>query len=153
MTLFIGIDVGLSGAWAIVDHDGAYVDCGDMPKNDKRVHVRELWVNMGKAIAGRDIGHIAVELVHAMPGQGVTSMFNFGRAVGAVESLVDRFLCPYSMVTPQAWKKHAGLSKTEKDAARVKAAQKWPSAPLARKKDCGRADALWLADYAREMEA
>jgi crossover junction endodeoxyribonuclease RuvC len=71
--------------------------------------------------------HAYLEAVHAMPGQGVTSMFTFGHAAGVAEGLLQGLGIPYTLVTPQQWKKRAGLIGADKDAARSRAIQLWPS--------------------------
>ena len=151
--IYIGIDPGLSGAWGLVDHDSKFVACGELPTKDKRVLTKELRTMLSQAIDGEDVGGICVEMVHAMPGQGVTSMFNFGRATGAVEAVMESYTAPYHLVTPQAWKKAFGLIGQEKDCSRQMAAVIWPTAKLNLKKHHGRADALLLAKYAQEMAA
>ena len=94
--------------------------------------------------------HVAwIEQVHAMPKQGVSSAFGFGRSVGAIEGVVAALYIPTEMVTPQEWKKRAGLLRKPKDAARGLAIRLFPDVAdrLARKKDVGRADALLIAHF------
>src|SRR5690606_2041087 len=88
-----------------------------------------------------------VEKVGAMPGQGVSSMFNFGMGVGVLQGVLAACGIPYFLVTPQSWKKRASLSGKDKDMARTMAQQLYPSASLGRKKDIGRADAMLIARY------
>ena len=90
-----------------------------------------------------------VETVHAMPGQGVTSMFSFGKAAGTIEGVLAGLEIPVTFVTPQAWKKPLGLLKKDKDVSRTLAIQLFPalSEQLKRKKDGGRADALLIARH------
>jgi len=75
---------------------------------------------------GRFVDHVYLESVHAMPGQGVRSMFSFGHAVGVVTGVIGAIGLPHTLVTPQRWKKSAGLIGTDKDAARARAIQLWP---------------------------
>ena len=99
-----------------------------------------------------DVGLIAMEKVHSMPGQGVSSMFTMGEGVGAWKMLLICSRLPHEFVTPQAWKKALGLpAKAEKGDSILKAVQLFPDAAsfLARVKDDGRADALLIAEWAR----
>lgn len=92
-----------------------------------------------------------IERVGAMPGQGVSSMFNFGQAYGAVIGVVAALKVPVHFVTPAKWKKHFGLS-ADKEQARAKALQLWPARAelFSRKKDHGRVEAALLARFAAE---
>jgi crossover junction endodeoxyribonuclease RuvC len=96
----------------------------------------------------QEIDHVVIELVAARPGQGVTSMFNFGFGAGAITGLVAGLRLPYSTVTPQIWQKNAGCGPSP-DAARQTAGRLYPAAALslARKKDSGRADAILIARF------
>jgi crossover junction endodeoxyribonuclease RuvC len=93
---------------------------------------------------------VILEKVSAMPGQGVTSMFNFGMGFGLWRGMLSAFEIPYSLVHPATWKSviMRDMPK-EKDAARMRAIQLYPQAAveLSRKRDIGRADALLLAHY------
>src|SRR5690606_16808140 len=91
--------------------------------------------------------HAYVERVSAMPGQGVSSMFNFGMGYGVIQGVLASLGIPYTLVTPQTWKKRAGLAGKDKDNARTLAQQLCPEAPLGRKKDIGRADAILIARF------
>lgn len=152
---FVGIDPGATGAIGAVDHRGDYALVIDMP----------LWDCCGAKVVDTGGGwefrspgahiSVAVEKVHAMPGQGVTSMFNFGMMYGGAIELGDNLATnPAILVTPQTWKKFHGLIGKDKDAARLLALEKWPAAAaqLKRKKDVGRADALLIADWLRAQE-
>ena len=156
----IGIDPGLSGAVAILA-DGIYRDCFDMPTQGRGKAGRQC-VNCAALAAyfrgqmQTDRGayvHAVIEDVAARPGQGVSSMFRFGQAVGAVEGVLATLSIPVTRVTPQRWKAHYNLTGSEKDAARGKAQDLYPIAPLSRKRDCGRADALLIARWAWKQEA
>lgn len=151
MTIHLGIDPGCeSGAWGLIDTHGGYIACGDIPSKDGRIVTRQLWSDLSTAINKRDCV-IWCESVHSMPGQGVSSTFKFGRAVGAIEAVCERFLFPWSLVTPQAWKKGMGLSANKDESLRM-ARRLFPEAAhmLKRKKDHGRGEALLIAEFGRK---
>ena len=149
--MYIGLDSGaISGAWAAVDHNRRFVACGDIPHDNGDVLTRELWDMLSIVICQQDVT-IVLEKVHAMPKQGVSSVFKFGVAYGAIKAVAHRFMREIHNPTPQAWKKFHGLIGTEKDASRVLARSIWPEAQLHLKKHHGRADALLLADYGRSL--
>ena len=93
-----------------------------------------------------------LEKVHAMPGQGVTSMFNFGMGYGSIQGILAAAGIPVKLVTPQEWKKYHGLIRMDKDCARLLAQRLYPQASLARKKDIGRADAMLIGDYGVQQQ-
>lgn len=146
----IGVDPGLSGA--IAYYDGVRVVTFDMPtfevvqRNKKRREIDA--VQMSTIIATYHPQHLILEQVSAMPGQGVTSMFNFGRAYGAVEGVVGALRIPMTRVTPQRWKSALRLN-ADKGESRRRATQLFPddAAQWARVKDDGRAEAALLAYY------
>lgn len=151
MTIYIGIDPGLvSGAYAAIDHDGAFLACGDIANNRDRIHPRMLKIALQEIIrnSGND-AEFVIESVFVRPGQGMTSTGKFMRACGAIETVVDLLLYPYELVTPQAWKKHHGLIGTEKKASLALARTMWPTSPLKLAKHHGRADALLMAAWLR----
>jgi crossover junction endodeoxyribonuclease RuvC len=122
----IGIDPGCSGAIVVLDDQGVPVDGMLMPTLKVGANTR---VN-GAAVAAllakhRDVP-VYLEQVGAMPGQGGASMFTFGHAAGLVQGVVVGAGNPLTLVTPQKWKKAAGLIGTEKDAARSHAILLWP---------------------------
>jgi crossover junction endodeoxyribonuclease RuvC len=144
----IGIDPGLTGAISIFKN-GEFVHVEDMP-------VIEKLTGKGKMVDARELRAICecaeittywIEDVHAMPGQGVSSMFSFGRSLGVIEGVTAGQAINY--VNPRKWKKHFGLSGKDKDAARTMAKLKFPDAAehLTRKKDIGRADAILIGAY------
>ena len=102
---------------------------------------------LGQAIDRQD-AVICIEDVHSMPGQGVASTFKFGRAVGAICAVADMKFGVWHIVSPQRWKKAMGVSQ-DKDSSLTLARELWPNAPLTRKKDHGRAEALLIAEYLR----
>jgi len=149
MTIYIGIDPGLvSGAWAAIDHNGAFVACGGIANNGERILPRMLKIALQEVILnhGND-AEFVIESVFVRPGQGMSSTGKFMRACGAIETVVDLLLYPYELVTPQKWKKHHGLIGTEKKASLALARTKWPTAPLKLVKHHGRSDALLMAEW------
>ena len=92
---------------------------------------------------------VVVEHVTAMPGQGVTSMFNFGQSFGVIKGICSAMQLPIYFVRPVKWKKYFNLIKTEKDASRTKAIEIFPyiSSKLSKKKDCNKADAILIASF------
>jgi crossover junction endodeoxyribonuclease RuvC len=158
---FIGIDPGLDGAVAILP-DGILIDTPTLTiqgkgKSKKReLNVHEMAGILRVAVRDLDLSYLtaqaALEKVHAMPGQGVTSMFSMGKGLGVWLGLLAAFSIPTEVPTPQHWKKLMldGMGKG-KDASRLRAILLFPhlSDKLSQKKDHGRADALLLAEYAR----
>lgn len=149
--MYLGIDPGFSGAWGLVDHNGKYQSCGDMLHNDKHILSRAVWAEMCQAVDRQDL-EIVIEAVHSMPAQGVASSFKFGMSYGAAIAMAERFNCPWHLVTPHKWKKDMGLT-SDKDQSLTMARELWPNAPLSRKKDNGRAEALLLAEWLRRQES
>ena len=146
---YVGIDPGFSGAWGMINHMGEYISCGDMHHTDKHIETRLVWSEMLQALDRQDC-EVVVESVHSMPGQGVSSSFKFGVAFGGAIALAERFNCPWHLVTPQSWKKSLKLT-SDKQQSLDMARQLWPTAPLDRKKDNGRAEALLLAEWLRRQ--
>lgn len=146
--MIIGIDPGNTGAIAFL-YDRQDLLVYDMPLmvNGKKQQVdpyklKEIFTHNIKA------GQVAIlEKVHAMPGQGVTSMFNFGMGYGVIQGVLAACDIPFILSAPQQWKKAAGLIGKGKDEARVLAQRLYPDAPLGRKKDIGRADAILIARF------
>lgn len=143
----LGIDPGFSGAWGMIDWYGDYVACGDMLNDSKQLLTNDIHREINQARGGSDL-EMCVEAVHSMPAQGVASTFKFGIAFGMALAMTQRINAPTLMVTPQMWKKDLGLSK-DKNKSLELARDLWPTAPLARKKDNGRAEALLLAHWLR----
>jgi len=152
----IGIDPGLSGGIAILD-DLKIFDLFDMPimsegkKNKNQLNSAQL-VNIIKKhiILGKTF--VIVEQVSAMPGQGVTSMFNFGQTFGSIKGICAALNLPIFYVRPAKWKKHFELINSSKDASRTKVIEMYPSISgrLSRKKDVNKADAILIARYFRD---
>jgi hypothetical protein len=150
MKIYCGIDPGFSGAWGMIDEHGKYVSCGDMINDGHFILAHHVWAEMSQARDRQDI-EVVVEAVHAMPKQGVSSTFKFGMAYGVAISLAQRFNVPVNGVAPRVWKKALKLD-SDKDTSLLLARELWPNAPLARKKDNGRAEALLLAYWLRGEE-
>jgi len=93
--------------------------------------------------------NVVVEQVSAMPGQGVTSMFNFGQSFGVIKGICAAMQLPIFFVRPAKWKKHFELINTQKDASRTKAIEMFPkiSSILSKKKDSNKADAILIASF------
>jgi hypothetical protein len=148
--LYLGIDPGFSGAWGMIDHNGKYQSCGDMLNNGKHILSRAVHAEISQAIYREDLQGV-IESVHSMPNQGVSSSFKFGIAFGMAIAIMERLHCPWTLVTPHKWKKDMGLT-SDKDLSLEMARELWPTAPLARKMDNGRAEALLMAEWLRKQE-
>ena len=100
-------------------------------------------LNRGKEVV------VVVEHVNAMPGQGVTSMFNFGQSFGVIKGICSAMQLSTHFIRPVKWKKYFGLIKSEKDASRTKAIEIFPyiSSNLSKKKDANKADAILIASF------
>ena len=154
--LIIGIDPGIKGAICILK-DGNILDVFDMPimpvgkKNKSQVNGSQIYNEIQKAILNEDKKDIKVviEQVSAMPGQGVTSMFNFGQSFGVLKGICSEMQLSIFFIRPAKWKKYFGLIKTEKDASRTKVIEIFPyiSSELSRKKDANKADAILIASF------
>ena len=151
MTTTIAIDPGAASGAIAAFIDGELLDVVDMPCADGKIAAVLLAAELLEfSFAGMDDAPtVIVEKVHAMPGQGVVSMFGFGRSLGVIEGVVAGLGWPLVWVTPQAWKKHHGLLRQDKDAARMLALETWPqhAATFRRKKDIGRADAALIGAH------
>jgi len=139
----LGIDPGASGAIVLLE-DGQPIEWTEMPTTKIGTATRVNPAALTDFIASCCCTHVYIEQVHAMPGNGSASMFNFGHSCGTVMGVVGALGLPFTMVTPQFWKKTAGLIGTDKDAARARAIQLWPKWRDLDKKGKGQA----LADAA-----
>ena len=154
--LIIGIDPGISGSLCFFE-DGKIVDVIEMPtmnegkKNKKQVNGSQIFNEISVRINKRDKKDIkvVVEQVSAMPGQGVTSMFNFGQSFGILKGICSAMQLPIYFVRPAKWKKYFNLINSEKDASRTRAIEIFPyfSSNLSRKKDSNKADAILIASF------
>ncbi len=154
--LIIGIDPGISGSICFLQ-DGKIIDVIEMPtmtegkKNKKQVNGSQIFNEISARINrldNKDI-KVVVEQVSAMPGQGVTSMFNFGQSFGILKGICSAMQLPIYFVRPAKWKKYFNLINSEKDASRTRAIEIFPyfSSHLSRKKDSNKADAILIASF------
>ena len=157
--LIIGIDPGITGAICFFE-DGEVKDVIEMPnmadgkKNKRQINGSQIFNEISARI--KDIPKkevlVVMEQVSAMPGQGVTSMFNFGQSFGILKGICSAMQLPMYFVRPAKWKKYFGLINSEKDASRTKAIEMFPyfSAQLSKKKDINKADAILIASFYNE---
>ena len=157
--LIIGIDPGISGSICFFQ-DGEIIDVVEMPtmtegkKNKRQVNGSQVYNEISKKICQinkKDI-KVIIEQVSAMPGQGVTSMFNFGQSFGILKGICSAMQLPMFFVRPAKWKKYFSLINSEKDASRTKAIEMFPyfSSHLSKKKDSNKADAILIASFYHE---
>ena len=146
-----GIDPGCSGAIAVLQSEKfpVVIAAYRMPTFKVGKSTRVDAAELSRILEQFDTGHAYVERVGSMPGQGVASTFTFGHAAGVVSGVLAAMRIPYTLVEPQAWKRRAGLIGTDKDAARSRAIQLWPTwGELAAKgKGQAFADAALIARY------
>ena len=157
--LIIGIDPGISGSICFFQ-DGKILDVVEMPtmtdgkKNKRQVNGAQIYNEILKRIEKKEKHNIRIiiEQVSAMPGQGVTSMFNFGQSFGIIKGICSAMQLPMYFVRPAKWKKYFGLINSEKDASRTKAIEMFPyfSSELSKKKDSNKADAILIANFYHE---
>ena len=157
--LIIGIDPGISGSICFLK-DGKIIDVIEMPtmtegkKNKRQVNGSQIYNEILKKIykdENQEI-RVVIEQVSAMPGQGVTSMFNFGQSFGILKGLCSAMQLPMYFVRPAKWKKYFNLINSEKDASRTRAIEIFPyfSSQLSKKKDSNKADAILIASFYHE---
>jgi len=152
MRLTFGVDPGLTGAIASLI-DGEPGPILDMPTVDVdgwgEVDARAVVLFIREQRAAHPGAYVSacIEKVGARPADGGTSAFRFGQTAGKLQATLEVLGIPTTRVIPSQWKRHFGLLKTEKDAARILAITRFPSAKqsMSRKKDNGRADALLMA--------
>ena len=157
--LIIGIDPGISGSICFFEN-GKILDVIEMPtmiegkKNKKQVNGSQIYNEISFRIKTYEKKNIKVviEQVSAMPGQGVTSMFNFGQSFGILKGICSAMQLPIYFVRPAKWKKYFNLINSEKDASRTRAIEIFPyfSSNLSKKKDSNKADAILIASYFHE---
>ena len=154
--LIIGIDPGITGSICFFQ-DGKIIDVIEMPnmpegkKNKKQVNGAQIFYEISlkiKDVKKEDI-KVVIEQVSAMPGQGVTSMFNFGQSYGILKGICSAMRLPMYFVRPAKWKKYFNLINSEKDASRTKVIEIFPyfSSHLSKKKDSNKADAILIASF------
>ncbi len=154
--LIIGIDPGISGSICFFEN-GKIIDVIEMPtmtegkKNKKQVNGSQIYNEILKRINidGKQDIRVVIEHVTAMPGQGVTSMFNFGQSFGILKGICSAMQLPMYFVRPAKWKKYFNLLNSEKDASRTRAIEIFPyfSTQLSQKKDSNKADAILIASF------
>ena len=154
--LIIGIDPGITGSICFFE-DGKINDVVEIPsmpegkKNKRQVNGAQTYHEISSRIKNikKEKIKVIIEQVSAMPGQGVTSMFNFGQSYGILKGICSAMQLPMYFVRPAKWKKYFNLINSEKDASRTKAIEVFPyfSSNLAKKKDSNKADAILIASY------
>ena len=154
--LIIGIDPGVSGSICFFK-DGKILDVIEMPimnegkKNKKQVNGAQIYNEIIKRIDNTSgtRTRVVIEHVTAMPGQGVTSMFNFGQSFGVLKGICSAMRLPMFFVRPAKWKRYYNLINSEKDASRTRAIEIFPdfSSQLSKKKDSNKADAILIASF------
>ncbi len=153
--LIIGIDPGISGSICFFK-DGRILEVIEMPvmtegkKNKKQVNGAQIYNEFLKRINKKeDEIRVVIEQVSAMPGQGVTSMFNFGQSFGILKGICSAMQLPMYFVRPTKWKKYFNLINSQKDASRTRAIEIFPyfSTQLSKKKDSNKADAILIASF------
>ena len=154
--LIIAIDPGISGSLCFFE-EGKIIDIIEMPnmasgkKNKRQVNGAQIYNEISLRIKNfqKDDIKVVIEQVSAMPGQGVTSMFNFGQSFGVLKGVCSAMQLPMYFVRPAKWKKYFNLINSKKDASRTKAIEIFPyiSAQLSKKKDSNKADAILLASF------
>ena len=154
-----GIDPGISGAICVLK-EGKILEVYEMPtmidgkKNKRQVNGSQVTNIIKERLKEDQETIVVVEQVNAMPGQGVTSMFNFGQSFGVIKGVCAALSLPIYFVRPTKWKKHFNLIKTNKDASRTKVIEAYPeiSSKLSRKKDSNKADAILIARYFNDTQ-
>ena len=156
LMLIIGIDPGISGSICFFDN-GRIIKVIEMPtmtdgkKNKKQVNGAQIYLEILDGIKNYDKKDIkiVIEQVSAMPGQGVTSMFNFGQSFGILKGICSAMQLSMYFVRPAKWKKYFNLINSEKDASRTRAIEIFPyfSSQLSKKKDSNKADAILIASF------
>ena len=157
--LIIAIDPGINGAICFFEN-GEVKDVFEMPtmaegkKNKRQVNGHQMYNELTHRIQKYktlDV-NVVVEQVSAMPGQGVTSMFNFGQTFGAIKGICAALGLPIFFVRPSKWKKHFDLINSSKDASRTKVIEMYPSISnlLSKKKDVNKSDAILIARFYNE---
>jgi crossover junction endodeoxyribonuclease RuvC len=147
----LGIDPGVRGGLAIVEIDNGaaprVIDAIDIPVTGVGAKERVDVLAIRTWIQAHTPDHAAIERAQAMPKQGASSGFKYGRAVGALEAVLACCEIPMTIIEPTAWKKFHQLRGSDKEAGRQRALQLFPAAHalFARKKDHGRGEAALIA--------
>ncbi len=163
MSVYIGIDPGLTGAIAVLDEDGQMLDAIRTPiitasgkgKSEYDLPAMVQTLAFWQSAVGGGIHLVTLEQVSAMPHDGVTSAFRFGVGVGLWRGILIGMQIPVMQAKPQAWQREAlagrpkgGMVKTSSVAA---AQERWPSIPIKFKRDWGMADAAHIAEFGRRQ--
>ena len=129
--------------------------CQKVKKNKNQLNSAQLVNIINKHVLRKENTFVIVEQVSAMPGQGVTSMFNFGQTFGSIKGICAALGLPIFYVRPAKWKKHFELINSSKDASRTKAIEMYPaiSDQLSKKKDVNKADAILIARYFNDSKS
>ena len=148
--IYIGVDPGQKGGYAVIGDDGSYKA---YPWDDAQFLRHMSGLTMMRDLEGHKL-IAAVEKVGAMPGQGVTSMFHFGRSAGYIEGVLAALGIPYQLIPPAKWKKEFSLIGKDKSASIVTCRRLFPELDLKRTEKCrtdsdGMAEAALIAEYAR----
>lgn len=146
MRYFAGVDVGLKGGISIIDEDANIIFCKPMSQ-DNMIEAAEILSKQDSCIA-------CVEKVSAMPGQGVTGMFNFGKGAGFIEGVLYAYRIPYQLIPPMTWKKTFSLLHKDKKASIQVCKQLFPTAnllptPRCKKESDGMAESILISEAAR----
>ena len=152
--IIIGIDPGISGAISIIENK-KILEVYDTPtmidgkKNKRQINSAQVTNIIKERLNTEKEVIVVVEHVNAMPGQGVTSMFNFGQSFGVLKGICAAMQLSVYFVRPAKWKKYFNLINSEKDASRTKAIEIFPyfASKLSRKKDSNKADAILIASF------
>jgi crossover junction endodeoxyribonuclease RuvC len=149
MTCILAIDPGKSGALAWVTPDGHLIEVDDMPVGQIRDKTRIIGAELGLMMQRRAVDYVLIEQVGSMPRDGVNGAFWFGYGAGMLEGVATALGLSVRFVTPQRWKKAAGVP-ADKNGARVIASRIWPGAAerFRRVKDDGRAEAALMGRWA-----
>ena len=156
--LIIAIDPGISGSICFFEN-GKILEVLEMPtmiegkKSKRQVNGAQIYNEILKRIEtnGKET-RVIIEQVSAMPGQGVTSMFNFGQSYGILKGICSAMQLPMFFVRPAKWKRYFNLINSQKDASRTRAIEIFPyfSSQLSKKKDSNKADAILIASFYHE---
>ena len=157
--IIIGVDPGITGGISILKNKKV-IEVYDTPtmidgkKNKRQVNGSQITNIIKDQLKNDNEIIVVVEHVNAMPGQGVTSMFNFGQSFGVIKGICAALSLPIHFVRPTKWKKHFNLIKTNKEASRTKVIEIYPeiSNKLSRKKDSNKADAILIARYFNDTQ-
>ena len=148
--IYLGIDAGsVNGALGAINHNGEYVDSFMIEHKDKHICALVFKSRILSVVDPKEGAQICMEQVHAMPKQGISSTWNFARAVGVISAVCELTNYPFHLVSPQKWKKHFNLTADKNEALDL-ARKLFPKAPLKLKKDINRAEALLIAEYWRQ---